>query len=187
MNNVMIDIETLGNKGTPAIIQFAGVYFDPVTGENKDTMSVCLDADELQRKGFPMDASTVRWWLDQDITILKGILDAARPCGIALPQVREFLGYADVIWSHATFDFVTLQTHFQAFGIKPLPYKASRDIRTLVSLSGINLYSYDWSKKTHDALDDCRFQIRYCVDAMNKLKGTDGAGRKNESISERTS
>lgn len=48
-------------------------------------------------------------------------------------------------------------------------HKDARDIRTLVNLSGIDLKTYDWNKKTHNALDDCKFQVTYCVDAMKKL------------------
>lgn len=170
MKDLMIDIETMGNGSNAAMIQLAGVYFDP-EGNTGAEFCANIDLEDSLKRGFVKDPSTEKWWKEQDQNILKAILSNVRPVEETMNLFSVFAAPAARVWSHATFDFVIVQNYLRKLKIRPMPHKGARDIRTLVDLSGINLGSYDWSKKTHNALDDCKFQVQYCTDAMKLLKG----------------
>ena len=172
MNDIMLDIETLGTGPNAVIIQIAALDFNRETGEIGDHVDLALSLKESMDKGFSVDASTLSWWLETDSKLLSRIVSSGGGIQDRLFKLRNFLNKPEVkIWSHATFDFPLVQNYLKTFGVEPVDFRAARDIRTLVDLSGINLDDYDWNAKTHDALDDCKFQVRYCVDAIGKLKG----------------
>lgn len=101
--------------------------------------------------------------------MLHDILSKGEPVREVLEKFSNFFTQESIIWSHATFDFVIVQNYLKTLNLTTMHYRSARDLRTLVDLSGINLDNYDWSRKTHNALDDCKFQIKYTVDALNML------------------
>jgi len=173
MKDLMIDIETMGNTPNAVMIQLAGVFFDRNTGETGAEFCKSLAISSCEDFGFQQDQSTVDWWKTQNQDVLNAILAESEGALDAMEAFVDFLGkdIRDVIvWSHATFDFPIVQNYLKAITKSYMNYKGARDIRTLVDLSGIDLNQYDWkSGKTHNALDDCKFQIKYCVDAINML------------------
>lgn len=170
MNDLMIDIETMGNTHDSVMIQLAGIYFNRDTGALQNEFCECIDLQSCLEYGFVTDESTQKWWQEQNQDILSFILSNGKPVYDVMKSFSDFANVNHInVWSHATFDFVIVQNYLKTLKLKPMPYRGAMDIRTLVSLSGINLKKYDWKEKTHDALDDCRFQIKYCVDAMKML------------------
>ena len=176
-NHLMIDVETMGTGPMAPIIQIGAVLFDNFTGEERAAYCASLDLTELTDVwGRECDPSTVEWWSTQNQDILNHIRATARPVKEVWAEFSAGLAAAGVekntpIWSHATFDFPLVNTHLNMVGLKPLYYRAARDIRTLVDLADLDLKAYNWGKeKTHNALDDCRFQVKYCVDAMAKIR-----------------
>lgn len=173
MTDIMVDLETLGNGKNACVTQIGSCYFDRYTGEITRTFFCNVDARSAMRSGAEMDAATVYWWLNQD----KGAIDAMiKPplddITVAFTALNEFMRGAKNIWSHATFDFVILQETYKRLNIKPsFRYTYARDIRTLVDLSGIILNYTKREGVHHNALDDCLHQVKYCVEAFNKLKG----------------
>jgi hypothetical protein len=173
MKDIMIDIETLGLGENAVMIQMAAVFFNRHTGETGPTFCRSLSVESCEAAGFVKTESTVNWWKEQNQDVYNNIIASGEPAETVMNDFVAFLGpnlrnYK--IWSHATFDFPIVNKYMTTFTKSWLNHKGARDIRTLVDLSEINLDAYDWSKKTHDALDDCLFQIKYCVDAMRKLK-----------------
>lgn len=171
MKDLMIDIETMGTAHNAVMIQLAGVFFDRDTGELGREFCINISEESCESHGFTKDPKTIEWWNKQDQAILDNIRTDAFPIEVAIISFYKFyLMVKDVkVWSHATFDFVIVQNYLQKFD-RSMNHKHARDIRTLVDLSGINLKQYDWTKKTHNALDDCKFQAQYCVDALKALK-----------------
>lgn len=174
MKDVMLDLETFGNSKTSVIVQIGACYFDRYTGEIGDTFKINIDAESSLREGFDVWGSTIYWWLDQSEDARKSILAEPRVDVLeAVNQLNDFIKGVKQIWSHATFDFVILKGHFEKLNIKPnFHYRAARDLRTLTDLAGIK----DWKKYErvgthHDALDDCKFQVKYAVDCFNILRG----------------
>lgn len=168
MNDVMLDLETLSAGSEAVIVQIGACYFDRYTGDIRDKFLV--NVDFVSEKIGEFEGSTIQWWLNQakegnPLTFLNNPVR----CYEALMQFKAFVKDAKQIWSHATFDFVIMQEALKRFKIKPLPYRTARDIRTLVDLAG--LPKQDTSVKTHDALEDCIFQVKYCVECFNALQG----------------
>jgi hypothetical protein len=76
------------------------------------------------------------------------------------------------LWCHATFDEPILSNAYRKAGIdEPWKFRSVRDLRTLIDLADIDPYTYQNNGTHHNALDDCKFQVRYTVDALNKLRG----------------
>lgn len=171
MKDVMIDFETLGNGKNKCLCQVGAVYFDRVTGETGAELLINIDAASHVKEGGVIDAETVNWWLQQSEEARKSILAPGVPVKEAMARLNAFVMGADRIWSHATFDFVTLCDTLKQLGIHPLfSYKAGLDLRTLVYLAGVSTKDFVREGTHHDGLADAKFQVKYCVAALNAIK-----------------
>lgn len=172
MKDVMLDLETLGNSKNKAICQIGACYFDRDTGEIGKTFKMNVDAGSAVKIGASLDARTVYWWLSQSKEAIDSITSGPKvDIREAFVSLNEFLTGAKMIWSHATFDFVTIMETYDMLDLKPsFHYRVARDIRTLVDLGKISIDKQLREGTHHDALEDCKFQVKYCVAALNKLK-----------------
>lgn len=169
----MLDFETFGNGKNALVIQIGACFFDRVTGEIGYTFKLNVDAVSAAKSGGEFDASTIYFWLSQSSEAIKSVTDEPRvPIKDAFILLNDFLKQAKAIWSHATFDFVILQETLKRLDIKPsFRYSVARDIRTLQDLSkGVYAKSFKREGTHHDALEDCKFQVKYCVAALNSIK-----------------
>lgn len=173
MNDVMIDFETLGNGDNKCICQVGAVYFDRVTGETGAEFKMNIDAASHVASGAKIDASTVYWWLQQSDEARASILELPRyDVHRAMSDLNAFLANASRIWSHATFDFVTLTDTLKQLGIKPtFKYNQGLDLRTLTQLAGVTVADFSREGTHHDGLADAKHQVKYAVAAMNAIKG----------------
>lgn len=167
MKDVMIDIETMGVRSTSMIVQIGACYFDRETGEVGRTFKTNI---QHNTDDFTIDWSTISWWLEREETARQSILGDAVSIEEAVVTLRDFLEDATYIWSHATFDIPILLNAFDKCNEKfPIHYTKMRDIRTLVDIKNDNKKSTIPREGTHhDALDDCKYQVAYCVEALNK-------------------
>lgn len=156
MKRYMLDIETLGNYGCSVLLQIAAISFD-----EKEVFNVKLNPDK-QPKSITTEG-TIAFWSDKEMP--HGDDDLVK----SLIALNEFFKNADEVWCH-NFDHEILFAVCREYNVKiPYHYKKFRDIRTLVALSKVDLMKFDWNEKTHDALDDCKFQVKYCTEAMRLL------------------
>lgn len=154
----MLDIETLGTYGPAVLLQIAAVDFEG----DREVFNLKFNPDK-QPQSITTKA-TIEWWSGKEMPLGDADLEDG------INELRIYLKNADEVWSH-NFDFDILTNICETYGWKiPYHYRTFRDIRTLVALSGIDLKSFNWAKKTHDAVDDCRFQVEYCTQAMKMLK-----------------
>jgi hypothetical protein len=169
----MIDFETLGNGKDKCLCQVGAVYFDRITGELGKEFKATIDARSHEVIGGKIDASTVYWWLAQSEEARQSILaEDKKDIKTAMTELNEFLADAEHIWSHATFDFVTLIDTLKQCGIKlSFSYKAGLDLRTLVYLAGIRVSDFVREGTHHDGLEDAKFQVKYAVSSLNSIKG----------------
>ncbi len=173
MTDLMLDFETLGNGTNKCICQIGLVYFNSLTGELGESLKLNIDAASHEKYGGRLDAQTVYWWLEQSDAARHSLLKDKKDILEAMTQVNEFISKAKRVWSHATFDFVTLMETFKQLGIKPsVSYKSGLDIRTLVYLAGTSVSTTIREGVHHDALEDCKHQVKYCVEALNKVKAS---------------
>lgn len=168
MKDLMLDIETLGNGEYAAIVQIAACYFDRVTGEIGDKFDQKIDLEDACRYG-QADGSTIKFWFQQDPAVIKNVMSGTRRLDEVLEEFRVFAKPAECIWSHATFDFVIVVNAMKKLELKRLGYKTARDLRTLCDLAKLKEEDFPKVGKTHDAIDDCLFQVQYAVIALNKL------------------
>lgn len=167
MKDLMLDIETLGTRPTSVICQLGACYFDRQTGEIGEKFLQNIEVGSALIAGLTIDQSTVNWWKEQDEqTWHTGLADIWS----VLRLFSDFCKDVKSVWSHASFDAPIVQNAYQMCGIKPpWHYRAVKDIRTLVDLTNPEFKS-DKKLKTHNALDDCLYQVKYCVECFNKLR-----------------
>lgn len=168
MKDLMLDIETLGNGEYAAIVQISACYFDRITGEIGNLFDERIDLEDACRYG-QADGSTIKFWFQQDPEVIKQVMSGTRRLDEVLEEFRVFAKEAECIWSHATFDFVIVVNAQKKMGLKRLGYKTARDLRTLCDLAKLKEKDFPKVGKTHNALDDCKFQVLYAVKALNKI------------------
>lgn len=174
MKKVMLDFETFSSGQNALVVQIGACYFD-TDGGIGEAFKCNVDAEDAQRNGATIEASTVYWWMTQSEQARTSIATPSTelprlPEVLAFNFLNDFLAKAEEIWSHSTFDFVILMETLKRLKIKPkFGYRAARDIRTLMVLAN---YKSETIRDGvhHDALDDARYQAVYCMEAMQKLR-----------------
>ena len=175
MNDVMIDLETWGNNQSSVVVQIGACWFDRHTGAIGETFKEHISAESEIKAGFTTDASTLYWWFDQSKEAQESAIGAyrdRRSSGYAWGKLNSFLLSAENIWCHASFDAAIVNYHMNTLNLrKNFKYYAFKDLRTLTELAGVDIrrYKKETSGILHDALDDCKLQVKYAVDSFNKL------------------
>ncbi|MCG7567090.1 3'-5' exoribonuclease [Pseudoalteromonas sp. CnMc7-15] len=183
MNNVMLDLETMGNGSKAAIVSIGACFFEPTTGEIGAQFHTIVNLKSSAYYG-EMDAGTVLWWMEQSDDARKVLLDdMAVSLKDALGEFDEWISQIEnfkerVVWGNGcTFDNVILGNAYKACRMRqPWPYFGDRDVRTLVDL-GRTLHGFDpkndmpFVGTRHNAMDDAVHQARYVSAIYSKLNG----------------
>lgn len=172
MQDMMLDLETLGNNNNSVIVQIGACLFDRSTGEIGKTFSKCIDIEDAMKYG-KVDGSTIKWWLGQKKEAQESVFYPKKsfPLKTVLKGLTRVEPKPKAVWCHATFDWVILKSAYDACGIKfPFHYRSARDLRTLTDLADVNPYKYRTNAIAHNALDDCKNQVKYTVDCFKKFK-----------------
>lgn len=170
MNHLMIDIETLDNKPTSAVVSIGAVRFDPKAGTISDFgFYKNVDAASSQAAGLTMSADTVMWWMQQSEEARKALV-GGKPLDVALAYLDQEAGEIDCVWAHSpSFDLVILENAYRAVGKKaPWTHRQHRCTRTLYDLAGIDLIGFT-AGTYHNALDDARNQAVAVIAAYRSL------------------
>lgn len=174
MNDVMIDLETLGNTPDAAVVQFGACFFNRYTGDIGNRYECRISLNSEIKAGFKTTASTILWWLDQSKESREAVFKNLEMLSVksenAWQTIRRFLDTADYIWSHATFDFVITQNHFNFYGILYLPFRAARDIRTIYELAEYKPNFDNFVGEKHTAMADAIFQAKCVAECFQLLK-----------------
>jgi hypothetical protein len=187
--DVMLDLETFGNKHNPVLIQIAAVAFDLETGEIFQEFNTLVSPQSCVQAGLTCNGDTIEWWLKQDEKVVKKVFVEAITSDKALPEaLKDFSAFVEnlkktqnardvLIWGNGMLaDNRWILAAFDACGLKaPWMYWHDQDVRTLVSI-GRRLVGFDPKKEMpfdgepHNAIDDCKHQIKYCSAIFKKLK-----------------
>lgn len=170
MNNLMLDLETLGRGPTAAIVEIGAVFFDPEAGSLGPTFQRRIHPGKSVEAGLQMDADTVLWWL-RDETGARARLFADDEHVVGLYQaLRDFTAYCRTetaspikVWGNgADFDNVILRSAYDACGYPaPWDFYDNRCYRTLK-----NLHRDIEMQRTgthHSALDDAISQANHAL------------------------
>lgn len=168
--DVMIDLETLGNRPGCSILSIGAVAFDE---NGLGPEFYCVVSRESCRKfGLHEDPETLQWWENKPEAARKVITEAKR--GNALPaalvMLGNFIGQFDAdevrIWGNGSdFDNAILACAYAATGFRlPWQFWNNRCYRTLKNLHpGITMKRQGTH---HNALDDAKSQALHAIEIL---------------------
>jgi len=184
-NHVMMDIETLSTDSNAVVVSISCVQFDLETGELGFEFEVGLKLNPQVKAGGHVDMDTIMWWMGQEDAAREALTSHyLKPVKDALAELNLWFGHLCAtggfdmkdlkIWGNgATFDNVIVRNLYKRHGMDMVvPYWGDNDVRTLVTMAGIDTRAYKFEGIKHHGLDDCKHQIKYCVDGLQKLKGS---------------
>jgi hypothetical protein len=180
MNNIMLDLETMGRGPNAAITAVGAVYFDPETGKLGETFYRTVDLESSVKAGGVVDAATVLWWIRQSTAAQAMYATAGEHISTVLIQFAEFCERGDDaspnVWGNgASFDNVILRSAYDRAGIAcPWEFWSDRCYRTMRAM--LPQVDAERSGTYHNALDDATTQARVLMAAMKKGK-LDGCAR----------
>lgn len=176
MNNVMVDLETLGITPGSVILSIGAVAFDLATKQLGKEFYVVIDTPSCLDYGLTTDNSTLQWWQNQSDDARK-VLDQAKsiefskPLYEALLEFDKFLTGFDInsvqIWGNGSdFDNAMLTCAYAAID-RNIPWKFwnNRCFRTVRSLFPEK--HLDRIGTFHNALDDAKTQANHLIKIMN--------------------
>lgn len=172
MNDVMIDLETMGTGPRAAIVAIGAVEFDPEAGTCGERFQLAVDLGNAVAMGGEMDASTVLWWMQQGDDARAAFSRGGVPLSQALVAFTAWLASRGVpdslrMWGNgAGFDNVILASAYKAAGLQqPWRHWNDRCYRTVkamhphIKLQRIGTH--------HDAADDAESQARHLLDMLS--------------------
>jgi hypothetical protein len=176
--DLMIDIETMDNKHTAAMLSVGAVFFDLQTCTLGPTFNRTINLVSSVAHGGTMSAGTVLWWLRQGDEARKSVAYNGEPLAAVLGDFGEWIEqtcrHEDVRpWGNsASFDLGIMGSAYDRLA-KPRPWVHlnERCFRTVR-----NLYpqiEYDVQEKgteAHNALADAEFQARHLFKIKNRGK-----------------
>lgn len=159
--DVMVDIETLGNGSKAVITSIGAVLFNGDglghTFYSRVCPQSCVDV------GLELDVSTIIWWLKQSDAARAEFQGASRPLQEVLADFAIFLPQGVRVWGNgATFDNVIVGNAYKACGLhQPWGFWNDRCYRTIK-----NQYPNVPIGRTgthHHALEDAKSQALHLL------------------------
>lgn len=203
LNNIMVDIETVDNTVTSAILSIAAVPWNPSSGSyaRKNFFYEVVNLQSCFDKGLTAGGATLEWWFKQSEDARLAAFGygptpdlARKPLNLndVLIKFSNFLQLSEFtknelrLWGNsARFDLGIIANAYKACNI-PIPwsYRTERDVRTLVEMGP----SFKKQTRTvgtkHNPVDDCIYQIKYCSKIWRNINnGKNKKGTKKETSS----
>lgn len=171
----MIDLETLSTKTNASIIEIAAVAFDINTGQIDNEIDILISPDYWGKDNRDVSGDTILWWMQQSPEASTRFKQKGTTLERALHDLFSFINnysYQEVyVWGNgATFDISILQSAYEYFEISlPWKFRNIRDLRTIVALQPDIKDKTEFVGIKHNALDDCKHQIKYLVNTMQSV------------------
>lgn len=179
MKDVMVDLETLGNRAGCAILSIGAVAFDRETFELGERFYVIVNTDSCFAADLVVHASTVEWWekqSDEAKAVLRQASGTEESIGLseALNQFNAYLERQSSgvkVWGNGSdFDNAILYSAYAAVDIEPSwKFWNSRCFRTLKDLNS-GVHAPKREGVYHNALHDAITQANHAVKIFAKLK-----------------
>jgi hypothetical protein len=179
MLDVMVDLETLGNRPGCVVIAIGAVAFDPDTGELGPEFYQVINQQSGLDAGLHMDADTIAWWKKQSAQAQQVLAATCEDKGAMLPiALTEFSDYLRQfgdgvkLWGcGANFDQPILSAAYHAATVKqPWKFWNDRCYRTLKEL--FPTVPLSRSGTHHNALDDAKTQAVHAIAIFKRLQLT---------------
>ncbi len=169
MQDIMLDLETMGSGPNAAIVSIGAVEFNLETGHLGESFYQVITLSTSVQYGGVMDADTVLWWLRQDDEARQAIARPGVHITVALVEFTKWLNSynRDVnnvkMWGNgAAFDNVILASAYRN-NMLPQPWKHWNDrcYRTVKSQHrDVKLVR---TGTHHNALDDAISQAQHLI------------------------
>jgi hypothetical protein len=174
MEDIMLDLETMGVDDDAPILSIGACYFDINTGEIGDIFYREIELKSvLENKNYISSIETMQWWMKQTegARLLFQSKNTA-PLREVLLNLCWFIKDESKLWGNGiSFDIGKIKYSMGKEGIvNPVAFYNERDVRTIVDLGqrfGVdpkNEMVFQGVK--HNALDDAIHQAKY-VSAIN--------------------
>lgn len=171
MKDIMLDLETMGNSASAAIIAIGAVEFDTERQQIGQRHYQLIDLESATRNGGVMDAATVIWWLGQSDAARAALRQPGLHVVDALVSFARWLDTCAAIderriWGNgAAFDNAILATAYRN-ALLPQPWRHWNDrcYRTMKSLRpDVKMVR---SGTHHNAVDDAESQARHLIEVL---------------------
>lgn len=175
MDQLMLDIETMGTKSYSAILSIGAVEFNIETGETGKEFYHNVDLQSCIDLGLKIDGDTVMWWMKQSKEAQESLLKNREPIIEVLKKFADFIGDKNYeVWGNsASFDCGLLKNAYYKANLEaPWKYYNERCVRTLSSFAPGIKYNYPKPEIAHNAIEDCKYQIGYCSKIWRVLKSS---------------
>jgi len=179
--DLMIDIETLGRTPGVAVIQIAAVPFNINTGEvSTNTFRMSIGKGPQIKAGYQWDVNTIKWWEKENPKLFKKLSNSKNHyVKVAVEFQKWFRSLPDNqnirVWGNSNrFDLGIIEGWYaKSIGHKFQPFWNTwleNDCRTLSNLKPEIKRNLKFIGTKHDAIDDCKHQIKYCHQTIKSLK-----------------
>lgn len=174
MQNVMLDVETMGLSSRAAITSLGAVIFD--IDEEKITQEFYTNIilSSSVKMGMETDKKTFEWWARDDNKaardeMSRNQLDLEVAIRMFIRWCHQHSPQGIIAWSYGvSFDIVVLEYAIRSCGMKiPWHYRNISDYRTLK-----RLYPQVRVPRTsmlHNSIEDARFQAVHLMRILNSI------------------
>lgn len=176
IDQICVDLETLGVKGDAVFLSIAAIKFDKETGELGDRFKRNISLDSALKLGLKVEEQTLKWWMDQRIEHLKAMFVDSVPIQSALLEFSIFIkpkdGIQFTLWGNsARFDLQKISTAYNLLGLKEPwdSYGHERCYKTYAKDFPSLRIEKDM-ERAHDPMYDCEFQIKQLCYIWSKIK-----------------
>lgn len=172
MKDIMIDIETLGTKPYSVILSIGALKFDIKTGEIGEEFHRVIDVKSCKKAGLDLDFDTLVWWTNQPEAVRNSVFKGENRLSSVLFNLDMFICETERIWSNSpSFDLSLIRNAYERIGLEPAwNYLQERDVRTISALRPEIRETCFREGIAHNAIDDCKFQVKYLVKTLSELK-----------------
>ena len=181
--NIMLDLETLGNKSNAVILSLGAVPFCSETGETGQPFYARISMDSQLKKGAVVNESTVLWWMQQNEKAREALVhEKSVDMSLALTEFKRYLQYLEseygqpaALWGNGSrFDIGLLEDACVMQDIEPFwNFRLERDFRTWMEVYPEVRKSIEFKGTQHNPIDDCLHQIACVVEVYNRLANKD--------------
>lgn len=166
MQDVMLDLETMGNCPNAAIVAVGAIEFDAATNTLGQQFYRGVSLETAVAEGGVIDASTVMWWLRQSDEARKDICGDGLPLRQVLSEFSTWLaslGEGVKVWGNgAAFDNVILSQAYRRAGMPvPWPHWNDRCYRTVKAMRPD--VKMERTGTHHNAIDDATSQATHLM------------------------
>jgi len=171
MAELMVDLETMGNRPGCPVIAIGAVYFGP-KGLGEEFYEV-IDLEDAVREGAVMDASTVLWWMKQSDAARAAFARKGKPLREVLEAFAKFCKPGTKLWGNgAAFDNTILASAYAMCGMDaPWKFWDDRCYRTMKNIAPkVELPKLE-GFVAHHALWDAKLQAEHLRSILNRIKG----------------